>query len=270
MSKTSHSEDLKTKSDKNNDSAPGPELRLEPYLKFLFEKWWRVEFFGLDRVPKEGPCLIVGNQGCVLPWQALMLKYALARLLRPARPVTILAELDLIDDQNLVKTLKSLGFREWSSENMKTLFDQGEIVAVFPEGKIGAGLGLAKPFSSRYRLEEFDWTKLLPAIARGIEVLPLASYGFDEATPVIYDSKFLAKLARLPHFAITPFFPILPVPFNLITLPVSVSMNLMKSPQHEPVTGGPDEVEKAAKNVTLWIEGEIQAELNRRFRGRGS
>ena len=47
------------------------------WLNFLYEKWWRVETFGLDRIPENGPCLIVGNQGCVLPWQALMLACAL-------------------------------------------------------------------------------------------------------------------------------------------------------------------------------------------------
>ncbi|MCA9816436.1 MAG: hypothetical protein KC652_15060, partial [Cyanobacteria bacterium HKST-UBA01] len=78
------------------DSAEFRSLRkVEPILEFLYRRWWRVEFLGLERIPaqSEGPCLIVGNQGSVFPWPALMLGHALAKRKQGARRLYVLADL---------------------------------------------------------------------------------------------------------------------------------------------------------------------------------
>src|SRR5579885_3061668 len=120
--------------------------RLEPFLSFLYFDWWKVNFNGLERLPASGPALIVGNQGSVLPWQAMMLIYALMSYQPTPRRVHILANLDWIDDERLNAFLIEIGFVPWSSASMKRLIARGEIVATFPEGPAG----LAKPYSDRY------------------------------------------------------------------------------------------------------------------------
>jgi hypothetical protein len=37
---------------------------VEPFLHFLYKEWWRVQFTGLDLLPKDGPALIVGRLSC--------------------------------------------------------------------------------------------------------------------------------------------------------------------------------------------------------------
>src|SRR5428012_5284 len=85
-----------------------------------------------------------------------------------------------------------------------------------------------KPFAERYRLLDFDWTQFLPAIEQAVPVLPLATLGCDEAVPIFSNLDGLARVLDLPAFPVTPFFPWLPFPANLLSLPVSWKMSLLK------------------------------------------
>jgi 1-acyl-sn-glycerol-3-phosphate acyltransferase len=235
----------------------------EPVLRFLFEKWWRVNFTGLDRLPETGSTLIVSNSGGVLPWHGLMLAYALFTNKDKPRRLNILADLDWINDERLYYFLCELGFVPWSATNAKKLFAAGETVLIFPEGITG----FTKPFSDRHRLREFDWTKFLPAVEEGLPIVPLATLGCDEAVPVLANLKGLARFLDLPAFPITPFFPWLPAPMNLLSLPVHWSMSLMKPTAYK-VQGNREEVENVARQQAKFNEGEIQSELNRLMRVR--
>jgi 1-acyl-sn-glycerol-3-phosphate acyltransferase len=237
--------------------------KAEPFLSFLFHDWWRVEVTGLEKLPKEGPALIVGNSGSFLPWPGLMLLYALMSSRQSPRRLHIAADMEWIKDERLHTFLRELGFVQFSAENLKRLFAKGETVAIFPEGIEG----LARPFSWRERLMEFDWVKILPAVEQGVPIYPLATLGCDESIPVLTNFEHLAKFLNLPIFPITPFFPWLPFPFNLTTLPLKWHMSLLKpltfaSPEDR------DALEETAMKQSQFAEGEIQAELNRLLRQR--
>jgi len=237
--------------------------RLEPFLSFLYFDWWKVKFDGLERLPEKGPAVIVGNQGSVLPWQALMLIYALMSNSKNPRRVNIMCDLDWIDDERLNAFLIEIGFVPWSSASMKRLFAKGEIVAIFPEGVAG----LAKPFSQRYRLQEFDWTRLLPAVEEGVKIFPLSSLGCDEAVPMVANVEPLARFLKMPYFPVSPFFPWFPFPLNLASRPVQWKMDLMKEMKYE-ASSDRDGLEDETKSLSRRLEGEIQAQLNRGLRHR--
>lgn len=236
----------------------------EPYLGFLFKTWWRVQLKGLERIPGEGPALIVGNTGGILPWSGVMLAYAL--MTRPANPrrLTICCEMDWIEDERLHHLGRELGFAPWSSENVKRLFDAGELVAVFPEGLQGA----LKPFSERYRVRDFDWTRILPALEEHTPVIPLATVGCEESFPVATNLTALADWMELPAFPLTPFMPLLPFPVNVLgSFPVGWNMSVLK-PLDYPKGNTREEIFQTAIPSARQLEGEIQAELNRLLRQR--
>lgn len=234
--------------------------RLTPFLRFLYEDWWKVTFNGLKYLPDEGPALVVGNMNGLIPWPALMFVFALMTRKSP-RAVYIVSDLDWIDDERIHSALLEIGFVPWSSANLKRLFSKGEIALIFPEGQAA----MSKSFSERYRLRDFDWTKLLPAIEEGIPVFPLATLGADEAVPTITNLDYVAKLLGIPAYPVSPFFPWLPFPFNMMSAPVKWKMHLLKPCAYE-TSSNRDKVEETAKHQARFLEGEIQAELNRMLR----
>lgn len=235
--------------------------RVEPVLSFLFHDWWRVDFNGLEKLPRDGAALVVGNSGSFLPWPALMLLYALMSSRHNPRRVHIVADLDWIKDERLYSFLVELGFVPFSSANMKRLFAKGELVAIFPEGVPG----LAKPYMGRDRLNVFDWVKILPAVEENVPIFPLATLGCDEAVPILTNFEKAAKFLNLPAFPITPFFPWLPFPLNLASLPTKWHMSLIKPLDYQAATDR-DQVEETSMRQSQFAVGEIQSELNRLLR----
>jgi hypothetical protein len=237
--------------------------RSEAILSFLYKYWWRVDLTGLQHLPIEGPALIVGNSGSIWHWPGLMLLYAMMKDKTSPRRLNIVCDLDFIEDERLYSLLVELGFVPWSADNLKDLFDSGEIVAVFPEGMPG----LFKSFSERYRLRNFDWTRIFPAIEKHIPIYPLVTLGCDESFPQITNIEAVARYLSLPAFPITPFMPLLPFPFSLASFPIRWKMRLMKAITYKG-KGTRHELEESAKKEAFFLEGEIQAELNRLLRSR--
>jgi 1-acyl-sn-glycerol-3-phosphate acyltransferase len=237
--------------------------KIEPLLSALYKDWWRVKFLNLDLVPKEGPALIAANAGGVMPWAALMFMYALMRSKTQARRLNIMMHLDWIEDERVYRALTDVGFVPWSATHAQELFAAGELVLVFPEG----AQGFTKPYSERYRLLEFDWIQFLPAIEANVPIYLLATLGSDESIPVFANLEALARQLGLPSYPVTPFFPWLPFPANFLSLPVPWTMSLLRQAPYKTKTER-HELEETARREALHAEGEIQAELNRLFRGR--
>jgi len=237
--------------------------RLEPILRWLYKHWWHVDFSGLEKLPREGPALIVGNTAGIIPWTGMMLAYALMLRKEAPRRLNILCELSWIEDERLQQLVREMGFVPWSADNAKKLFAQGELVAIFPEGIQGA----VKPFSERYRLREFDWTRMLPALEENVKTFPLATLGCDESFPIIANLDGVAKALELPAFPITPFLPLLPFPFNMASLPGRWIMHVLKPTEYARVETRNERYETAL-TLSRDLEGEVQAELNRMLRKR--
>jgi len=235
--------------------------RVEPFLRFLHDNWWRIEEEGFERLPHEGPALIVGNASGLIPWVALMLIYSLMANEQHSRRVNVAIDMDWIGDERLYTALLELGFVPWSSANIKRLLTKHEFVAVFPEGASSMG----KTISMRNRLNEFDWTKMQAAVEGGVKIFPLATLGCDEASATLFNSQSLSKALKLNAFPVSPFFPWLPFPFNLASLPVRWKMHLLPAVEYSKPGKG-ERLEECAKRQAFFAEGEIQAELNRLLR----
>jgi hypothetical protein len=107
----------------------------------------------------------------------------------------------------------------------------------------------------------------MPAVEMHIPLIPLATVGPDESFPVGTNLDKVAKMLSLPAFPVTPFFPFLPFPLNLFSLPVKWKMRLMKPIDYQRPSSR-EETEEFSKNMALYCEGEVQAEVNRILRTR--
>jgi 1-acyl-sn-glycerol-3-phosphate acyltransferase len=176
-----------------------------PPLRALYNKWFRVDTFGISNLPAEGGALLVSNHSGVLPLDALMTSVAVhdetgGRHLRGLGA-------DLVFQVPLVGSFaRKSGQTLACNADAERLLRQGELVGVWPEGFKGIG----KPFSARYKLQRFGRGGFVSAALRaGVPIIPVSVIGAEEIYPKIGDIKVLARMLGLPYFPITPFFPLL-------------------------------------------------------------
>lgn len=242
------------------------EVAFMPLLRFLYEKWWRVEVRGIENVPARGPAVVVANHSGTLPWDGAMIITAM-HLEHPAKPIIRLLGADLLwTVPFLSHWARKIGNTVACDEDALLLLRRQELVGVFPEGFKGIG----KPFSERYRLQRFGRGGFVEvAIATGAPLIPCAIVGAEEIYPMIYDFQPLARLFNLPYFPITPFFPFLG-PLGLVPLP---SKWIIEFGEPIPTDAYPPEAKDDP--ITLFdlsdrIRDTVQQMLYRNLMSRGS
>jgi 1-acyl-sn-glycerol-3-phosphate acyltransferase len=184
-------------------------------IRPLYEKYFRVEARGLERVPNEGGALIVANHSGTLPLDALMTQVALWDHHPVGRHLRMLAA-DVVFTMPYVGSYaRKAGHTLACNPDALRLLGSGEVVGVWPEGFKGIG----KPFSERYRLQRFGRGGFVSAALRtGTPIIPTAIVGAEEIYPKIGDVKPLARLLGVPYVPVTPTFPWLG-PLGLVPLP---------------------------------------------------
>lgn len=191
------------------------ETILAPLARLLHERWFRVQWVGLEHVPAEGPALLVANHAGTIPVDAVVMKFGVLDR-HPARRHVRLLAADLAFRMPFVGELaRKSGNTLAVEEDAFRLLDQGELLGVFPEGYKGVG----KRFKDRYRLQRFGRGGFIEiALRAGAPIVPVAIVGSEEIYPLISTGKPIARLFNLPYFPITPFFPWLG-PLGAIPLP---------------------------------------------------
>ena len=186
---------------------------VQPVLRPLFEKWFRVEVRGAENIPTHGRALVVANHAGTLPLDALMTSVAVRE--RAGRPLRMLAA-DLAFDMPLVGTVaRKAGHTLACHPDAERLLREDQVVAVFPEGYKGLG----KPFKERYKLQRFGRGGFVSAALKThAPIVPCSIVGSEEIYPNLADLSSLARLLGLPYFPVTPLFPALG-PLGIIPLP---------------------------------------------------
>lgn len=186
---------------------------VQPVLRPLFEKWFRVEVRGAENIPADGRALIVANHAGTLPLDALMTSVAVRD--RAGRPLRMLAA-DLAFDLPVVGTVaRKAGHTLACHPDAERLLREDQVVAVFPEGYKGLG----KPFKERYKLQRFGRGGFVSAALKThAPIVPCSIVGSEEIYPNIADLSSLARLLGLPYFPVTPLFPAFG-PLGLVPLP---------------------------------------------------
>jgi 1-acyl-sn-glycerol-3-phosphate acyltransferase len=219
-----------------------------PFL-WLYKKYFRVELSGVDRVPNDGPVLIVSNHSGQLPFDAAMLGVGLLIEKDPPRMARAMIE-KWVPTLPFVSTFMSrCGQIVGTPENCRRLLAAGEALLVFPEGV----RGLNKPFRERYQLRRFGPGFMRLALESGAPIVPCGIVGAEEQAPALLDVKPLARLLGFPAFPLTP--TLLPFP-----LPARYHVHL-----GEPMrfTGSPDEEDAELERKVVRVEAAVRALVDR-------
>jgi len=192
-----------------------PELvrALLPLAMPVYSLYWRVDTYGIENIPTEGPALLASNHSGTIPIDGAMLK--LAVLKEHGRNPWLLAGDIAFKIPGFGELIKVAGNAPADRESTLELMRKGELLGVFPEGYKGIGKGWKK----RYQLQRFGRGGFVEVcMETGAPIIPVAIIGAEEAYPMIGNLKFIARRFGAPYFPITPTFPLLG-PLGAIPLP---------------------------------------------------
>ncbi|MFN2237185.1 MAG: lysophospholipid acyltransferase family protein [Anaerolineales bacterium] len=177
---------------------------VRPFLEFMYYRYWRVETNGFENIPNTGRALLVSNHSGQLPWDGAMITTAIYSE-HPYQRLTRNLYATWFPTLPFISTLLERGGQVMASvENGTRLLEQGELVAVFPEGI----KGVSKLFKDRYRLARFGrggFVKM--ALSTQAPMIPISVVGAEETYISVYKSSSIAKLIGFPFFPISLRFP---------------------------------------------------------------
>jgi 1-acyl-sn-glycerol-3-phosphate acyltransferase len=251
------------------DAAPGDPLGLDPEfrrriipaVRFLHERYWRVEVTGIEHVPADGPALLVANHSGAIPFDGAMICTAIE--LRRERTLRFLYD-RFVDNMGPVASFyRKAGGAVASRENAVRLLQLGELLLVFPEGVSG----VAKSFGDRYRLRPFSPGFVRLALSLDVPIVPVAVVGAEEIYPLVGRAEGVGKLFGMPYVPVTPFFPLLGV-LGTVPLPTKWFMHFGRPIRLVPVEGEARWLR--ARHEAMRVRRVIQATVGRLKRRRQS
>jgi 1-acyl-sn-glycerol-3-phosphate acyltransferase len=165
----------------------------------VYRRWFRVEWEGMEHIPREGGALLVANHGGAIPSDAPVLMHGIETEI--GRPLYGLADF-LFRSLPVVGTLwaRTGGVPAHPDNAFRLLHDEQQLAVVFPEGTKATG----KLVKDRYQLRRFGRGGFVEiAMRAGVPVVPVAIVGNDEAMPIVFKSPRLARLLNIPYFPVT-------------------------------------------------------------------
>jgi 1-acyl-sn-glycerol-3-phosphate acyltransferase len=187
-----------------------------PLFHALYRLYFRVRSERHEHIPDEGPVVLAGNHGGLLPFDAAMAIVDVALHTDPPRLVRAVVDrwAGALPWVNIFYA--RVGQVVGTRENFDKLLDDGQLLLVFPEGVEG----IRKTIAHRYRLQKFRVGFIEHALRARAPIVPVAFIGSDDQSPILFDIKPLARRMGVPVAPITPTFPWFG-PLGLLPYPVS-------------------------------------------------
>ncbi len=174
-------------------------------LEFFYRYWFRAEVEGIENVPASGGALLVSNHSGALPPDAAMIAKAIREEHPHPRPLNITVEHFFKGYPGFSMLIPKIGCVAAHPANVqRLLYDEGQLVLVFPEGRKGT----EKLYKDRYRLRRFGRGGFVEAAMRArVPIVPVCVVGAEEAQPVFAQLNLLKRLTGLLYVPLTPTFP---------------------------------------------------------------
>jgi 1-acyl-sn-glycerol-3-phosphate acyltransferase len=172
---------------------------------FFYRYWFRAEVEGIENVPATGGALLVANHAGALPPDAAMIAKAIREEHPHPRPLNITVEHFFKGFPGFSMLIPKIGGVPAHPANVqRLLYDEEQLVLVFPEGRKGT----EKLYKDRYRLRRFGRGGFVEAAMRArAPIVPVCVVGAEEAAPVFAQIGLMKRLTGLLYFPITPTFP---------------------------------------------------------------
>jgi 1-acyl-sn-glycerol-3-phosphate acyltransferase len=180
-----------------------------PGLWLLASLYFRADVKGLDRIPREGPVLLVGNHsGGNLPPDTFVFTLAFCSYFGVERPFYQLAH-NLVVSMPGLGSLRKFGTVAANHENARMALESGGALLVYP----GGDYEVFRPSWERHRVD-FGGRKGYVRLAReaGVPIVPIASVGGQEAALFLDRGQWLAKLLMVDKLARLKSVPVLLAP----------------------------------------------------------
>jgi 1-acyl-sn-glycerol-3-phosphate acyltransferase len=235
-------------------------------VEFFYRYWFRCEVEGIENVPSEGGALLVSNHSGALPPDAAVIARAIREELPEPRPLHITVEHFFKGYPGFSALIPKIGCVPAHPANVqRLLYDERELVLVFPEGRKGT----EKPYSQRYRLRRFGRGGFVEAAARAeAKLVPVCVVGAEEAMPIFAQLNFLKRMTGLLYFPITPTFPWLGPLGMFAYLPAKFRIRFLEpiDPRELARDGEPDaaHVQTIAQEVRSRIQENLDEMVARR------
>lgn len=236
----------------------------KPLFEFLYTKYWRVETYGMENIPSEGPVLLVGNHSGGLPYDAAMLKIAIDKEHPTRREARFLVEDFIYHFPFLGSIINRFGGIRACPENAARLLNNNQLVVVFPEGVKGLG----KLHSDRYRLQRFGRGGFIRmCLKTKATLVPVAFVGPEDIHPIIAKDKFISQMVGVPYFPITWTFPWLG-PLGTIPLPSKWSIHILPPIDFSNYGSGAEKDRVLVYKLAQEVKNKIQTALSEQIKKR--
>ncbi len=177
-------------------------------FRFLHDFYWRIEWRGLEQVPR-GKAVLAGVHRGHQPWDGVMALHLLVREL--GRYPRFLIHPALVKFPFLAPYMIKCGGIHACQENADWVLSRDRLLAIFPEGIRGAFTF----YRDAYKLGRFgrdDFVKI--ALRHRAPIVPYVTVGSAEIFPILgrVDWRWFKRLSEWPFLPITPTMGTVPLP----------------------------------------------------------
>jgi 1-acyl-sn-glycerol-3-phosphate acyltransferase len=235
-------------------------------VDFFYNYWFRCEVEGIENVPASGGALLVSNHSGALPPDAAMIGKAIREEHPHGRPLNITVEHFFKGYPGFSMLLPKIGCVAAHPANVhRLLYDEEQLVLVFPEGRKGT----EKLYKDRYRLRRFGRGGFVEAAMRArTPIVPVCVVGAEEAAPIFAQVGLMQRLTGLLYFPITPTFPHLGLLGMLGYLPAKFKIRFLEPIEFN--TEGMQTDKALVQTVAHDVRARIQENLFDMVQKRGS
>jgi 1-acyl-sn-glycerol-3-phosphate acyltransferase len=174
-------------------------------VDFFYHYWFRVQVEGIENIPSSGGALLVSNHSGALPPDATVIAKSIKEEHPHPRQLNITVEHFFKGYPGFSMLIPKLGCVAAHPANVhRLLYDEQQLVLVFPEGRKGT----EKLYKDRYKLRRFGRGGFVEAAMRAqAPIVPVCVVGAEESAPIFAQVGLLRRLTGLIYFPLTPTFP---------------------------------------------------------------